>query len=72
MLITFDQRLVEELDRVAKFAHIDRRIIMDIDDVGDDIGVSARIPAASYKSLIRIAAEEAPPTPLTERTLLSI
>lgn len=31
--------------------------IMDIDDVGGDIGMSARIPAASYKSLIRISAE---------------
>lgn len=30
---------------------------MDIDDVGGDIGMSARIPAASYKSLIRISAK---------------
>lgn len=33
---------------------------MDIDDVGGDIGMSARIPAASYKSLIRISVERGP------------
>lgn len=32
-----------------------RSSITDIDDVGGDIGTSARIPAASYKSLIRIS-----------------
>jgi len=38
---------------------------MDIDDVGGDIGMSARIPAASYKSLIRISVERGgvPPRP---------
>lgn len=34
--------------------------IMDIDDVGGDIGMSARIPAAGYKSLIRISVERSP------------
>jgi len=43
---------------------------MDTDDVGGDIGMSARIPAASYKSLIRISAERGPS--LTKWMLLSI
>jgi len=34
---------------------------MDIDDVEEDIGMSARIPAASYKSLIRISIERGSP-----------
>jgi len=33
---------------------------MDIDDVGGDVPMSARIPAASYKSLIRISVERGP------------
>lgn len=33
---------------------------MDIDDVGGDVAMSARIPAASYKSLIRISVERGP------------